>query len=45
MRKIVASHHFNQKKFLEMKEAQKELAHNMSHSVEVQDKVYIKSAE
>jgi hypothetical protein len=45
MRKIVASHHFNEKKFLEMKEAQKELAHNMSHSVEVMDKVYIKSAE
>jgi hypothetical protein len=45
MRKIVASHHFNENKFLEMKEAQKELAHNMSHSVEVMDKVYIKSAE
>ncbi len=43
MRKIVASHHFNEKKFLEMKEAQKELAHNMGHSVAVQDKVYIKS--
>jgi hypothetical protein len=43
MRKIVASHHFEQKKFLEMKEAQKELAYNMSHSVEVMDKVYIKS--
>jgi hypothetical protein len=45
MRKIVASHHFEQKKFLEMKEAQKELAHNMSHSVEVMDKVYIKSKD
>lgn len=43
MRKIVASHHYNDKKFLEMKEAQKELAHNMGHSVAVQDKVYIKS--
>lgn len=43
MRKIVASHHYNDKKFLEMKEAQKELAYNMSHSVAVQDKVYIKS--
>jgi integrase len=43
MRKIVASHHYNDKKFIEMKEAQKELAHNMGHSVAVQDKVYIKS--
>lgn len=43
MRKIVSSHHFNENKFLEMKEAQKELAHNMGHSVAVQDKVYIKS--
>tara|TARA_B100000767_G_scaffold239044_1_gene234096 strand:+ start:3825 stop:4811 length:987 start_codon:yes stop_codon:yes gene_type:complete len=45
MRKIVASHHYNNKKFLEMKEEQKVLAHNMSHSVDVMDKVYIKSAE
>lgn len=43
MRKIVASHHYNDKKFIEMKEAQKELAENMGHSVAVQDKVYIKS--
>ena len=45
MRKIVASHHYNNKKFLEMKEEQKVLAHNMGHSVDVQDKVYIKSTE
>ena len=45
MRKIVASHHYNNKKFIEMKEEQKQLAYNMGHSVEVQDKVYIKSNE
>tara|TARA_R110001592_G_scaffold191956_1_gene438530 strand:- start:581 stop:1570 length:990 start_codon:yes stop_codon:yes gene_type:complete len=45
MRKIVASHHYNNKKFIEMKEEQKQLAYNMGHSVEVQDKVYIKSTE
>lgn len=43
MRKIVASHHFGaDSEFGKLKEKQVELADNMSHSVDVQNKVYIK---
>jgi len=45
MRKIVASYHFGDKEFQEKKKEQAVLAHNMSHSTSVQDKVYIKSNE
>jgi len=46
MRKIVASHHFGEgTEFAKLKEKQEELAHNMGHSVETQNKVYIKEKE
>ena len=45
LRKIVASDQFGELSELgQLKKKQEELAHNMGHSVNVQNKVYLKTA-
>lgn len=45
MRKVVASHHFADKEFQEKKAEQANLAKLMNHSVDTQDKIYVKSLD